>query len=180
MFCFKWAQQAVDTTARTKQGSAKRASGPSRLPCFVRTAAPWGASQSDPADRPLGQFSPLACLARVVRERGPSGPRPRKTETEARCSQAAKKHRSLNLFPGFVGGGFCVFSGRFWPALGSGTGPKCNPKHSFLGTKYRPNRPNGDPIGGRFSFWHLDENISANCSSVFLFSTFHHFYDERP
>ena len=26
--------------------------------------------------------------------------------------------------------------------------------HSFLGTKYRPNRPNGDPIGGHFSFLH--------------------------
>ena len=33
--------------------------------------------------------------------------------------------------------------------------------HSFLGTKYRPNRPNGDPIGGHFSFFSRRKSLET-------------------
>ena len=41
----------------------------------------------------------------------------------------------------------------FGPPKGPGPAQHVAQKHSFLGTKYRPNRPNGDPIGGHFSFF---------------------------
>ena len=42
--------------------------------------------------------------------------------------------------------------GLFGPPRGPEPAQNAAQKHSFLGTKYRPNRPNGDPIGGHFSF----------------------------
>ena len=51
-----------------------------------------------------------------------------------------------------MGEKFGAVSGRVRPPLGPRPGQNVAQTHGDLGTEYRPNRPSGDPFGGRFSF----------------------------
>ena len=76
----------------------------------------------------------------------------------------------LKLFQDLLEEVFVIFRAVFGPPWGREGAQNVAQEHSSLGTKYRPNPANGDPIGGRFSFLHLDgKGFSANCLGVFSF-----------
>ena len=75
--------------------------------------------------------------------------------------QAAKKHLHLKCVPGFAGRLFSDCPGHFGPPWGPDRAQNVAQKHRSLGTKYRPNRPNGDPIGGHFSFFSRRKSLET-------------------
>ena len=46
-----------------------------------------------------------------------------------------------------------IFSGRVWPPAGPTSAQIAAGERSSLGVKYRPERPRGNPMGGRFPCW---------------------------